>query len=101
MWQAHVGVQDLAEVDTVPTPGGEDVQRKRHVQVRGRSPEWIVVAAAGRMLIGGRTPDQGATEACLSNTLEVLYPGRDVLQGNRAQAGRPLGMGAGVFPGRI
>src|SRR5438128_310702 len=97
MRQAHVGMQDLAEVDAVPAPGGEDVQRERHVQVLGRSPERIVLAAAVRMIIGRRTPDQGSTESCLSNTLEFLYPGRDVLQGNRAQADEPLGIVADVF----
>ena len=95
--QAHIAVQDIAEVNPVALAGGQDMQRQRHVHIRGCGPERIVVRMAIRAVFRGRTPDQGAAQTLFSDPLQFGDTGRNVFQGHRAEADQPIRVVAGIL----
>src|SRR5580765_5406628 len=69
----------------------------RHVELRRCFPEWVVIVAGKRQMLGWYLPNHAADHALLLATLELFDGVRDVIHRDHRDTEQPPGRGLAVI----
>src|SRR4026209_766216 len=94
-------MEDLAEIDAMSTPRGQNVQRQREIEFLSGSKEWVIGAVAVRTILRRSAPDQRAAQSILSDTFQSRDACWDVFQRDRPKANQSFRIIAHILCGPI